>query len=87
MVEVKNISPDPETSFEMDPEEALPYFVDGTVAATWHTHPGSDPALSGEDYETFRAWPDLKHTIIGHRDGTVAVLTYEVEDGLVLACD
>jgi proteasome lid subunit RPN8/RPN11 len=86
-VELPNIAENPETSFRMDLEKALPYLTDDQVAATWHTHPHTDPNLSGEDYSCFLSWPDLEHVIVGIRDGDVAVTRYRVEKGLVIACD
>lgn len=86
-VELKNIAENPETSFEMDPQEVAPYLVKETVAGTWHTHPGADPALSGADYECFAAWPELDHYIIGIREKDILVLKYVVDRGLVLVCD
>lgn len=87
IVEIDNIAEDPTNSYEMNPEQLLPYIEADTVASTWHTHPSSDPVLSGADREGFLAWPDLGHCIIGRRDGGVAVARYRVEDGFVLACN
>ena len=87
IVELNNLADTPNLSFEMDLEAALPYLDDDSVAATWHTHPDSDPNLSGEDYSCFLSWPDLEHVIIGPRDGVVTVLRYRVDTGLVIACD
>lgn len=86
LVEIRNIAEDPVTTFEMDPEAVLPLIQSGAVVSTWHTHPNQDPALSGEDYAFFASWPDLKHNIIGVRDGETTTLTYEVRDGLVVSC-
>jgi proteasome lid subunit RPN8/RPN11 len=87
IVDIPNIADDPKTSFEMDLEAALPYLDGDDVAATWHTHPGTDPNLSGEDYSCFLSWPDLEHVIVGMRDGKAAVSRYRVEQGLVISCD
>ena len=87
VVEIKNVAPDPAIAYEMDPVELLPYVEAGTIESTWHTHPQSDPTLSGADHEGFLTWPDLGHCIIGRRDGQVAVARYRVEEGFVLACN
>jgi proteasome lid subunit RPN8/RPN11 len=87
LVEIQNIADDPIGTFEMDPQAVLPLIQSGQVVATWHTHPQQDPSLSGEDYSFFLSWPDLKHKIVGVRDGQNMTLTYEVADGLVLLCE
>lgn len=86
-VEVANIHANPSVGYEMDPVAALKVMETGDVVATWHTHPDSDPNLSGEDYSGFLSWPDLEHAIIGWRDGKVVVARFKVEDGLVMQCD
>lgn len=85
LVEIPNIAEDKTLGYRMDPAEVLPYMDD--VAGTWHTHPDTDPNLSGEDYSGFLAWPDLEHSIVGLRNGAVTVTRYRVEDGMVLGCD
>lgn len=87
VVEIQNIAQDPKDTYEMCPLELLPHVQADAIAETWHTHPQSDPALSGADYEGFLAWPHFVHNIIGRRNGEVLVLRYKVEDGLVIACD
>lgn len=87
IVEIENIAPDTTVAYEMNPEQLLPYLEAGTIAATWHTHPDSDPTLSGADHEGFLMWPDFGHCIIGRRDKRVVVTRYRVEDGLVLVCN
>lgn len=86
-VEIKNIANNPVTSYEMDPQEALPHLTEGKVTGTWHTHPDASPQLSGEDYKGFLGWPKLQHHIIGVVDGKTEVKTYKVENGLVIECD
>jgi proteasome lid subunit RPN8/RPN11 len=86
VVELNNLAAEPGHSFEMDHEAALPYFKRDEVAMTWHTHPDSDPNLSGEDYSSFLSWPDLVHAIIGVRDGKTVVEKFQIENGLVLVC-
>jgi proteasome lid subunit RPN8/RPN11 len=85
-VEITNVAKDPVISFEMDPVEVLPYLTEDQVAGTWHTHPQSDPHLSGEDYSGFLGWPDLKHHVIGVTNGKTVVKTYEVKNGAVVEC-
>jgi proteasome lid subunit RPN8/RPN11 len=86
-MEVENIDPNPETGYFMRTDTVIPLIENDMVAATWHTHPDSDPALSGEDYIGFLNWPDFRHYIIGIRDGKPAVVCHYIEDGLVLICD
>jgi proteasome lid subunit RPN8/RPN11 len=84
IVEIDNVAEDRTNSYRMKAEDVV-FFLPNTVA-TWHTHPDTDPNLSGEDYAGFLAWPDLRHHIIGRRNGAVVTTTYEVEDGLVIEC-
>lgn len=86
-VELENVAETPEDSFEMSSKAFLELVKTGEVKATWHTHPKSSPVLSGADYATFLNWPDLLHHVIGVEDGKVVVLTYRVEDGVVITCD
>lgn len=85
IVEIKNVAPQPNEGYEMDPVEMLPHLDD--AVATWHTHPDTDPNLSGDDYSGFLSWPDMEHVIIGQRNGQNVVTRYKVEHGLVVACD
>jgi proteasome lid subunit RPN8/RPN11 len=87
LVEIENTADDKTGSYHMRAEAVLPFLAAGMVKGTWHTHPNSDPTLSGEDYSGFLDWPGLVHSIVGRRDGAVVVTTYKVEDGLVIACD
>lgn len=86
-VEITNVAAEPETSFEMSPDEIFPYVKKGNIIGTWHTHPQSDPNLSGDDYYGFLCWPDLFHVIIGMRDGKVTVERFTVDNGVVMRCD
>lgn len=63
ILEFINDSLKPEESFTV-PDEALGV-LETEALATWHTHPQGSPNLSGDDYNTFRAWPELYHFIIG----------------------
>jgi proteasome lid subunit RPN8/RPN11 len=87
IIEVENVAADKTLGYQMSPLSVLPFVEEGLVAGTWHTHPDTDPNLSGEDYSGFLGWPDLEHSIVGWRNGKATVLRYRVEDGLVIACD
>ena len=63
IVEVENRSPEPNDSCVIDP--AFLAENDDKMKATFHTHPGKNANLSGEDYQAFSNWPDLLHYIIG----------------------
>ena len=62
--EVRNVSPEPEYGFLVDPKDTIEALKD-SAWATWHTHPNQDSNLSGEDYRNFMNWPDLVHFIVG----------------------
>ncbi len=85
IIEIANVAKDPREGYEMDALEAIKHLKD--AAATWHTHPDTDPNLSGEDYSGFLSWPDMEHIIIGMRNGSPMVLRYKIEQGLVVGCD
>jgi proteasome lid subunit RPN8/RPN11 len=87
VVEIANIAAEPEHSFEMEPVAFLELVKTGRVRGTWHTHFDGPPVLSGEDYNTFIAWPDLEHSIIGFENGKATVQTYRSEHGVLLTCD
>jgi proteasome lid subunit RPN8/RPN11 len=87
IVEIENIAEDKTDSYDMSPEAVLPFLDAGTIAGTWHTHPGGDPNLSGADYSGFLGYPELEHNIVGIRDGKITVTRWRVQDGLVVACD
>lgn len=87
IVEVENLADDPRTGFELNFETLFDELDNDLIAATWHTHPDSDPNLSGEDYASFLSWPELEHIIIGFRDGKVTSLKFKVAQGLVFQCD
>lgn len=78
MVELKNVSEEPSTTFSFDPEEFEEYT--DVMASTWHTHTHADPNLSFDDYQFFLAWPLLDHFIISSK----AVWYYEVVNGSVI---
>lgn len=82
VIEMTNIHPEPLRGFRMDPSEILLHFSD--AKATWHTHPGSDPNLSEEDYAGFMQWPALGHIIVGFRDNLPKALCFGVEDGVLV---
>jgi proteasome lid subunit RPN8/RPN11 len=81
VVEVKNISADPERSFMIQTSDIEKYLIkQPKLKATWHTHPGKNSNLSVSDYVGFQNYPDVAHYIIGS-DG---IRKYVVEDGAVL---
>lgn len=77
--ECKNVSENPEEGYEMSYEDMDKLDNTDTVG-TFHTHPGKSANLSYEDYETFMAYPGLKHYIVG-KEGVKA---YKVVDGRLL---
>lgn len=83
IVELVNTHETPEVAFKVPAKDVLDAIEKGHVA-TWHTHPKSDPNLSGEDYECFCAWDDMVHYIVGRRDKQVVVTKYAVEDGILV---
>lgn len=78
VIECKNIHPEPEKGFEIDPEVVLKHLDE--LSGTWHTHPQQSSTLSGEDHTCFTQWPDLDHYIIGE-DG---VRIYQIMEGAVI---
>jgi proteasome lid subunit RPN8/RPN11 len=83
IVHIDNVHVEPTLGFEMDPEQVLPYLMNEEIAATWHTHPHGETALSGEDYKSFQAWPGFEHYVIGPE----GVVKYAVKKGAVIVCD
>lgn len=78
VVEVANMSDNPEGSFDVSGEDILKY--EDVAIATWHTHPKGTSNLSTGDMETFLNWPDMDHYIVG-QDG---ITKYVVVDNEVL---
>lgn len=78
VIEVENIAEDKSNGFDVSGEDIIKY-ADKAVAS-WHTHPGKSSNLSALDYETFLAWPNMDHYIIGN-DG---ITKYVVEGDDVL---
>lgn len=68
IIEVKNIAPEPEEGFMIDPSDIVKYVEQQDAFASWHTHPNYGSNLSGEDYRTFKAYNNLYHFIVG-KDG------------------
>lgn len=83
VVEVPNTHPHPSTGFRICPKRIIEAIKKGHIA-TWHTHPNTDPNLSGEDYECFITWDSMVHYIVGVRDGLITVTRFAVEDGVVI---
>lgn len=65
IIEVPNYSVNSEEGFLVGVADNIKYTDDPATQATWHTHPGALSNLSGDDFETFRMWPDYHHFIIG----------------------
>lgn len=82
IVDVDNIAQDKALGFHMDPKAVVEHA--DSAAATWHTHPDSEPNLSEADYAGFLNYPDMKHYIVGLFEGEVAVRCYYISNGLVL---
>jgi proteasome lid subunit RPN8/RPN11 len=78
VVELENKSPEPYSSAFADPEFLLAN--ENELLASFHTHPGGSKNLSGDDYQAFCNWPDLKHYIVG-KDG---IACYVVKNGTVI---
>lgn len=81
IIECKNIHPEPEKGFEIDPEVVLEHL--DQLRGTWHTHPGQKSTLSGEDHICFTQWPALDHYVIGE-DG---IRAYKIMEGAVIDAD
>jgi len=79
IVEVQNICVHSDNGFEVAGADLGKYH--DAVAATWHTHPGTNSNLSTNDWYGFRNYPEWLHLIIG----TDGVSSYRVEQGRVLA--
>lgn len=75
VVEVENVSDDPENAFKVSLEDIIAHEANAT--GTWHTHPGETSNLSVSDYKSFLNWPTLDHYIVG-ADG---IACYRVMDG------
>lgn len=78
ILEVQNIHPEPESGFEIDPQETLRYINE--LAGVWHTHPKAPSVLSGDDKLYMEQWPQLSHYVIGN-DG---MREYRIEDGVLV---
>lgn len=87
LIEIENVAEEKTDGYDMNPLAVLPFLEKDLIAETWHTHPGGDPNLSGEDYSGFLAYPELVHNIIGVRAGKVTITRWRIEHGLVIACD
>lgn len=62
LVELPNISAEPENSFLVPAASILPYLE--AAVATFHTHPTGTVDPSPMDMHGFALWPDLKHWIV-----------------------
>lgn len=66
IVEVPNVANLPNEGFRVEGQVIVDHTEKYGCWGTWHTHPGEDANLSGEDYRSFKFWPDLYHFIIGN---------------------
>jgi proteasome lid subunit RPN8/RPN11 len=78
VVELRNVSPQPDQFFDYSPEEFSKLIED--AKATWHTHPSGQCNLSIEDRIFFLSWPKLLHYIVGGND----IWCYRVLNGMVV---
>lgn len=87
VVECPNESPSPDENYLMGCETLDD--LERMGAATFHTHPGKEPNLSKDDYNSFLNWEKLLHFIIGKdkiscykvsERGTVVIEPVEVEN-------
>lgn len=77
IVEVKNFSDKPMDGFKVGAKDLIDHTDQEDCWATWHTHPKDVSNLSGEDYHSFKSWPDLHHFIIGNDGVKVYKWSYE----------
>lgn len=82
VIEVRNAAMEPEKGFEVSGEDIIKYATKGNCLAVWHTHPGKESNLSGEDLRAVTQWSDLVHFVIGN-DG-VSAYRYNVEKKAVV---
>ena len=82
VLELSNVAAEPSVGFRFDPWDIATQFP--FAKATWHTHPGTDPNLSEEDYAGFSQWPELLHGIVGLRKGEATTLWFGTEDGVLV---
>lgn len=64
-VECENLC-ESEGGFDFKADDLVKY---EDAKASWHTHPGMPSNLSNGDRQSFLAWPDMQHMVIG-ADGT-----------------
>jgi len=65
VVRTENRSPQPQTSFLIDPQALLEAAVSGRLIGCWHTHPDGAAVPSESDQQALRDWPALVHVIVG----------------------
>lgn len=78
LVELANVSAEPENSFLVLADDLLPYLR--RIRGTFHTHPmgGLDP--TADDILGFQQWPDLEHWIVAPEGAQ----RFRVEHGAVI---
>ncbi len=80
VIEFRNASSEPETTFFVVPEELIVHIEN--LAATWHTHTTGSFSPSPEDMQMFRMWPEQAHYIISPE----GVQKYIVDDTGAVLC-
>lgn len=83
IVEVSNISSEPQETFMVSTEHILMFAEDAD--AFWHTHPGASCNLSSEDFVGISNWPKLKHYIVG-KDG-IKCYKYDLDREAIIEVD
>lgn len=79
--ELENKADDPFSQFRIDPSVLIA--LEDEIEATWHTHPHGYANLSVADYQTFLAWPQFFHYIVGND----TVICFSVKDNVVILHD
>jgi proteasome lid subunit RPN8/RPN11 len=74
VIELPNVSAEPEKSFLVLADDIMPYLND--AEATFHTHPNGGAEPSAEDMLGFQMWPDLSHWIVAP-EGTARFIVYQ----------
>lgn len=77
IVEYPNVHPNPRDYFQMEMDQIH------DLAASWHTHRGTNFNLSLHDYRTFIHFPTMCHYIISESE----VKCYRMDNGLLISDD
>lgn len=79
LIEIPNVAEGDE-AYACDSMDIIKAMEQGDVIGTWHTHPNATANLSVGDADTFVAWPNALHAIVG----TDGVRWYAVKNGAVI---